>query len=87
VKPTQAEGADLVQRNRVTHRLLANGVTIEYRTPAGDIRGARPGPWRNIVVIADEAHRSKCDFIDGFARHMRDVLPHAPFIGFTETSL
>ena len=24
---------------------------------------------RNIVVIADEAHRSQYDFIDGFARH------------------
>ncbi len=30
---------------------------------------------RNIVVIADEAHRSQYDFIDGFARHMRDALP------------
>ncbi len=29
---------------------------------------------RNIVVIADEAHRSQYDFIDGFARHMRPVL-------------
>jgi type I restriction enzyme R subunit len=27
------------------------------------------------VVIADEAHRSQYDFIDGFARHMRDALP------------
>jgi type I restriction enzyme R subunit len=34
---------------------------------------------RNIVVIADEAHRSQYDFIDGFARHMRDALPHAVF--------
>ena len=32
---------------------------------------------RNIVVIADEAHRSQYDFIDGFARHMRDGLPNA----------
>ena len=34
---------------------------------------------RNIVVIADEAHRSQYDFIDGFARHMRDALPNASF--------
>ncbi|MFA5058454.1 MAG: type I restriction endonuclease subunit R, partial [Opitutaceae bacterium] len=40
---------------------------------------------RNIVVIADEAHRSQYDFIDGFARHMRDALPHASFVGFTGT--
>ena len=39
----------------------------------------------NIVVIADEAHRSQYDFIDGFARHMRDALPNASFVGFTGT--
>ena len=42
---------------------------------------------RNIVVIADEAHRSQYDFIDGFAAHMRDALPHASFIGFTGTPI
>ncbi len=40
---------------------------------------------RNIVVIADEAHRSQYDFIDGFARHLHDALPNASFIGFTGT--
>ncbi|MDP2845810.1 MAG: DEAD/DEAH box helicase family protein, partial [Candidatus Methanoperedens sp.] len=42
---------------------------------------------RNIIVIADEAHRSQYDFIDGFARHMRDALPNASFIGFTGTPI
>ncbi len=42
---------------------------------------------RNIVVIADEAHRSQYDFIDGFAKHMRDALPNASFIGFTGTPI
>ena len=42
---------------------------------------------RNIVVIADEAHRSQYDFIDGYARHMRDALPKASFIGFTGTPI
>jgi type I restriction enzyme R subunit len=42
---------------------------------------------RNVVVIADEAHRSQYDFVDGFARHMRDALPHASFIGFTGTPI
>jgi len=41
----------------------------------------------NIVVIADEAHRSQYDFIDGFARHMRDALPRASFVGFTATPI
>ena len=40
---------------------------------------------RNVVVIADEAHRSQYDFIDGYARHMRDALPNASFVGFTGT--
>ncbi len=42
---------------------------------------------RNIVVIADEAHRSQYGFIDGFARHMRDALPNASFVGFTGTPI
>jgi type I restriction enzyme R subunit len=42
---------------------------------------------RNVVVIADEAHRSQYDFIDGFARHIRDALPNATFIGFTGTPI
>jgi len=44
-------------------------------------------PRRNIVVIADEAHRSQYGFIDGFARHMRDALPNASFVGFTATPI
>jgi type I restriction enzyme R subunit len=39
------------------------------------------------VVIADEAPRSQYDFIDGFAHHLRDALPHASFIGFTGTPI
>ena len=41
----------------------------------------------NIIVIADEAHRSQYDFIDGFARHIRSGLPNASFIGFTGTPI
>jgi type I restriction enzyme R subunit len=41
----------------------------------------------NVVVIADEAHRSQYDFIDGFARNMRDALKNATFIGFTGTPI
>ncbi|MEM4398113.1 MAG: type I restriction endonuclease subunit R, partial [Candidatus Woesearchaeota archaeon] len=42
---------------------------------------------KNIIVIADEAHRSQYDFIDGFAKHIRDALPNATFIGFTGTPI
>jgi type I restriction enzyme R subunit len=42
---------------------------------------------KNVVVIADEAHRSQYGFIEGFARHLRDALPNASFIGFTGTPI
>lgn len=41
----------------------------------------------NVVVIADEAHRSQYDFIDGYAKSMREALPNASFIGFTGTPI
>ncbi len=50
-------------------------------------RHPRLSDRRNIVVIADEAHRSQYDFLDGYARHMRDALPNASFIGFTGTPI
>ncbi|MBI2260288.1 MAG: type I restriction endonuclease subunit R [Caulobacterales bacterium] len=54
---------------------------------------------RNIIVVADEAHRTQYGFKSrvtvrgetaaltsgGFAQHIRDALPHATFIGFTGT--
>ncbi len=41
----------------------------------------------NVVVIADEAHRSQYAFIDGFAKHMRDAVPNATYVGFTGTPI
>lgn len=41
----------------------------------------------NIVVIADEAHRTQYDLIDGLARNLRDALPNASFMGFTGTPI
>ncbi|MBM4046178.1 MAG: type I restriction endonuclease subunit R, partial [Planctomycetes bacterium] len=86
--PVQAESrADLREKLRVE----AGGVvftTIQKFLPEekGDRQPAL-SERRNIVVIADEAHRSQYDFIDGFARHMRDALPKASFIGFTGTPI
>ena len=86
--PAQAEDrADL----RAKLAVQAGGVvftTIQKFFP--DEKGDRHpllSERRNIVVIADEAHRSQYDFIDGFTRHMRDALPNASFIGFTGTPI
>jgi type I restriction enzyme R subunit len=61
--------------------------TIQKFMPPDETRGGVLSDRRNIVVIADEAHRSQYDFVDGFARHMREALPHASFIGFTGTPI
>lgn len=61
---------------------------------------------RNIVVIADEAHRTQYGFkaktidvrdaqgevigkkvVYGFAKYLRDALPHATYLGFTGTPI
>jgi type I restriction enzyme R subunit len=39
----------------------------------------------NIVVIADEAHRTQYGLLDGYAANLRAALPNASFIGFTGT--
>ena len=86
--PVQAQDrADLRRKLSVN----AGGVvftTIQkfYPEEKGDTHPAL-SERRNIVVIADEAHRSQYDFIDGFARHMRDALPNASFVGFTGTPI
>ncbi len=61
--------------------------TIQKFLPEKDHEYPRLSDRRNIVVIADEAHRSQYDFIDGFARNMHDALPSASFIGFTGTPI
>ena len=87
-EPTQAaDRADLREKLKVA----AGGVVFttiqkffpEERSDKHPMLSDR----RNIVVIADEAHRSQYDFMDGFARHMRDALPNASFIGFTGTPI
>ena len=86
--PVQAQDrADLRRKLSVN----AGGVvftTIQkfYPEEKGDTHPAL-SQRHNIVVIADEAHRSQYDFIDGFARHMRDALPNASFVGFTGTPI
>ena len=61
--------------------------TIQKFMPSEGVGDPALSKRRNIIVIADEAHRSQYDFIDGFARHMRDALPNASFIGFTGTPI
>jgi type I restriction enzyme R subunit len=73
--------------------------TIQKFSPAaGETTYPMLSDRRNIVVIADEAHRSQYGFrarieqktgaiAYGFAKYLRDALPNASFIGFTGTPI
>jgi type I restriction enzyme R subunit len=85
--PVQAEDREHL---RSLLQVSSGGVvftTIQKFMPAEGERYPALSDRRNIIVMADEAHRSQYDFIDGFARHMRDALPNASFIGFTGTPI
>lgn len=86
----QPQQADNREHLRELLKVASGGViftTIQKFMPEGTEMFPLLSDRRNIVVIADEAHRSQYDFIDGFARHMRDALPNASFIGFTGTPI
>lgn len=92
--PVQAESREQLQAllNRAS-----GGVIFTTLQKFGEV--AEPLTLRrNVVVIADEAHRSQYGLkarMDvktgkvsyGFAKYMRDALPHASFIGFTGTPI
>lgn len=92
--PVQAESREHLQMllNRA-----AGGVIFTTLQKFGEV-DAPLTIRRNVVVIADEAHRSQYGFkakVDaktgeisyGFAKYMRDALPNASFIGFTGTPI
>lgn len=81
--PEQATSrADLAARlNR------ASGGVIFTTIQKFEEQGGPVSERANIVVLADEAHRSQYGFLDGGARWMRDAIPNATFVGFTGTPL
>ncbi len=79
--PEQAtDRDDLAERlNRASGGVIFTTIQkFEAREEAISIRA-------NIVVLADEAHRSQYGFLKGGARWMRENLPNATFVGFTGT--
>lgn len=82
-KPEQAESrADLTAKlNR------ASGGVVFTTIQKFEERGEAVSERSNIVVLADEAHRSQYGFLDGGARWMRDAIPNATFVGFTGTPI
>lgn len=98
--PEQAESREEL-RVRLSSR-QAGGIiftTIQKFAPSdGEAKHPALCERSNVVVISDEAHRShyglraRLDtktgrYVYGFAKHLRDALPTASFIGFTGTPI
>lgn len=97
--PVQAESREDLQK--VLSRASGGVVftTIQKFAPeTGKSEYPKLTDRRNVVVIADEAHRSQYGFRAkmeaktgeisyGFAKYLRDALPNASFIGFTGTPI
>lgn len=81
--PVQAESRD--QLRQLLDR-AAGGVVFTTIHKFAEAHG-EISPRANIVVMADEAHRSQYGFVEGGARWMREALPNATFVGFTGTPL
>jgi type I restriction enzyme, R subunit len=101
-EPVQAENREHLKR---LLKVAGGGIvftTIQKFSPDdGTAVYEELSPRKNIVVIADEAHRSQYGFKPkniedkkggmrttyGFAKYLRDALPNASFIGFTATPI
>jgi len=82
-EPEQAESrADLAAR-----LTRASGGVVFTTIQKFEERDGPVSERSNIVVLADEAHRSQYGFLDGGARWMREAIPNATFVGFTGTPL
>jgi type I restriction enzyme R subunit len=97
--PVQAESREDLQSalSRVAGGVIFTTIQ-KFSPPAGEASYPMLSDRRNIVVIADEAHRSQYGFkarieqktgeiAYGFAKYLRDALPNASFIGFTGTPI
>lgn len=98
--PEQAESRD--QLREMLSARQSGGIiftTIQkFSLPEGEKQHPVLCERTNVVVISDEAHRSqyglkgrldkkKKEYVFGNAKHMRDALPNASFIGFTGTPI
>lgn len=96
-KPTQADDRDAV---RELLKVASGGVvftTLQKFAPDPGETYPQLSDRRNVVVIADEAHRSQYghyakakktgEISYGFSKHLRDALPNASYMGFTGTPI
>lgn len=98
-RPVQADGRDKLRRLLAERE--SGGIiftTVQKFAPLeGKDEHSVLNDRHNIVVISDEAHRSQYglkatldkdgSYQYGYAKHMRDTIPNATFIGFTGTPI
>ena len=86
--PVQAESSkDLKEKLKRASGGIIFTTIQKFRPDDKDTEFPLLSERRNIIVIADEAHRSQYDLLDGLAHNMRKALPNASFIGFTGTPI
>ena len=97
--PVQAEDRDTLRQLLAERESGGIIFTTVQKFALLDGETAHPAlnPRHNIVVISDEAHRSQYGlkatlkqdgrYTFGYAKHLRDALPNATFIGFTGTPI
>lgn len=98
--PEQAESREELREKLASRQ--AGGIIFTTVQKFSLVNGEKQHPSlcerSNVVVISDEAHRSQYglkarlntrtgEYVYGFAKHMRDALPNASFIGFTGTPI
>lgn len=97
--PIQVDSRDDLQKqlNRVSGGVIFTTIQ-KFSPPKGETEYPVLTDRRNVIIIADEAHRSQYGFkarvsakdgeiAYGFAKYLRDALPNASFIGFTGTPI
>ncbi len=84
----QAENVDKLRDLLKTEGGEVIFTTIEkfrLKTEAGEVQHPVLSTRSNILIIADEAHRSQYGFLKGYARYLAEALPNARRLGFTGT--
>ncbi len=83
--------ADSVEELRDLLQTEAGDVTFttveKFRLREDEVEHPVLSRRSNIVIIADEAHRTQYGFLKGFARYLAEALPNARRIGFTGTPI
>jgi len=87
---TPRRADDRAEMRQMLNRVAGGIIFTTLQKFAPDVRGdvhTVLTDRRNVIVVADEAHRSQYGFKEGLAKNLRDALPNATYLGFTGTPI